>query len=129
MGPIVTTLHPSERCPAGFAWLALFLPWQEQGQPWFTDLTAEALPGVMTVCGSPDKDWILEVNGGGLGLEDLDGDGHLDLVVVDGSTLERVHAGEPGFPPRVFLGDGDGNFTAGGEGWACLLYTSPSPRD
>lgn len=117
MGPIVTTPHPSERSLAGFAWLALFLPSQEQGQPWFADVTADALPGVATVCGSPDKDWILEVNGGGLGLEDLNGDGHLDLVVVDGSTLKRVQADEPGFPPRVFLGRGDGTFAPAGEDW------------
>ena len=32
---------------------------------------AAALPGVVTQCGSPSKDWILEVNGGGLALGDL----------------------------------------------------------
>ena len=80
------------------------------------DLTA--LPGVVTTCGSPDKNYILEVNGGGLLLADFDADGDTDLVVVDGSTIERVAAGEPGLPPRLFLNDGAGRFTPAGEAWA-----------
>jgi len=83
----------------------------------FTDVTADALPNVTTTCGSPAKDYISEVNGGGLGLGDLDLDGDLDLVVVDGSTLTRAAAGEPGLPTRVFLNDGRGRFASGGEAW------------
>ena len=82
-------------------------------------MTASALPGVSTVCGSPNKRWIIEVNGGGLALVDLDGDSVLDLFLVDGSTLARAAAGEPGRPPRVFLGDGKGGFAPAGETWAC----------
>jgi hypothetical protein len=83
----------------------------------FTDVTTDALPNVTTTCGSLAKDFISEVNGGGLGLGDLDRDGDLDLVVVDGSTLARVASDEPGFPPRVFLNDGRGRFVPGGETW------------
>jgi enediyne biosynthesis protein E4 len=84
----------------------------------FVDTTAEALPDIVTTCGGTDKRWILEVNGPGLALEDFDGDGHIDLLLVDGSTMDRVLADEPGLPPRLFLGDGRGGFSPGGEAWA-----------
>jgi len=85
--------------------------------PRFTEVGAQALPGVVTTCGSPAKDWILEVNGGGLALGDFDRDGDHDLVVVDGSTVERAEKGEPGNPPRLFLNRGDGTFEPAGEPW------------
>ena len=72
---------------------------------------------ISTTCGSPAKDYILEVNGGGLVAADFDLDGHLDLVVVDGSTIERVRADEPGLPSRLLLGDGAGGFRAAGPEW------------
>ncbi|MBL8861319.1 MAG: CRTAC1 family protein [Planctomycetes bacterium] len=86
-------------------------------QPLFTEIGAAALPGVVTLCGSTTKDWILEVNGGGLALGDFDGDGDIDLVIVDGSTVERAEKGEPGNPPRLFLNRGDGTFEPAGEAW------------
>jgi hypothetical protein len=85
--------------------------------PQFTEIGSRALPGVSTHCGSPSKDWIIEANGGGVVLGDFDGDGVVDLVVVDGSTLDRVEKGEPGFPPRLFLGRGDGTFAPAGPAW------------
>ncbi|MEO0650428.1 MAG: CRTAC1 family protein [Planctomycetota bacterium] len=73
---------------------------------------------VRTLCGSPDKNYILEVNGGGLVLGDFDLDGSHDLVLVDGSTIERARAGEPGNPPRLLLNDGAGGFRTAPEPWA-----------
>jgi hypothetical protein len=84
-------------------------------RPLFTE---EEIPGSTTVCGSPDKRYIVEVNGGGLAFEDFDGDGDVDLFVVDGSTLEAALAGEPGRPPRLFSNDGKGRFEPAGEAWA-----------
>jgi hypothetical protein len=78
---------------------------------------------VRTTCGTPAKDYILEVDGGGLIVEDFNADGHLDLVVVDGSTLARAQAGEAGFPARLLLGDGRGGFTQAGEAWEAAPET------
>ena len=86
--------------------------------PLFVDVSEEALPGVVTTCGGTDKRWIVEVNGGGLALEDLDGDGDVDLLLVDGSTVERARTGLPGLPPRLFLNDGSGRFTPAEKEWA-----------
>jgi len=85
--------------------------------PLFVEIGARALPGVETTCGSLQKDYILEVNGGGVLLEDFDRDGSIDLVLVDGSTLARARAGEPSLPTRLFLGDGTGGFAPAGDAW------------
>jgi len=98
--------------------LVVSMPAQEAARvPLFVEAPG-ALPGVTTTCGTRAKDYILEVDGGGLALEDFDGDGDIDLVVVDGSTIERARAGEPGLPPRLYLNDGAGRFTPAGEAWA-----------
>ncbi len=88
-----------------------------QTTPPFIEIGARALPGVVTTCGSPAKDYILEVNGGGVLLADFDGDGRLDLLLVDGSTGERARKQESGLPPRLFLGRGDGTFRPAGAAW------------
>lgn len=85
--------------------------------PLFREIGGRALPGVETTCGGGANEYIAEVNGCGLALADFDGSGTIDLVLVDGSTIERVLAGEPGLPPRVFLGAGDGSFVPGAASW------------
>ena len=94
------------------------VPLQDAGAPLLVEAGASALPdGVRTTCGGAEKDFILEVNGGGLVVEDFDADGRLDLVVIDGSTIERVRAGEPGLPPRLFLNRGEGRFAPADGAW------------
>ncbi|MEZ5979475.1 MAG: CRTAC1 family protein [Planctomycetota bacterium] len=82
-----------------------------------TELRAGDVP-VTTLCGSREKNWIVEVNGGGVVLGDFDRSGSFDVVVISGSTVERADAGEPGEPPRLLLNDGAANFRDAGEAWA-----------
>ena len=87
------------------------------GDGLFVEVSSDALLEHPTTCGSQEKDWIIEVNGGGLVVEDFNADGVLDLVVVDGSTVDRARAGEAGEPPRLYLGDGACGFSLAGEAW------------
>ncbi len=84
----------------------LLLPALALGDGLLVEVTPDALLEHPTTSGSEEKDWIIEVNGGGLVVEDFNGDGTLDLVVVDGSTVGRARAGEAGEAPRLYLGDG-----------------------
>ena len=96
----------------------MFAPPPPPDLPLLVDVSEEALGEVSTTCGGLDKRWIVEVNGGGLALEDFDGDGDIDLLLVDGSTVERVREGKASFPPRLLLNDGGGRFTPAGKDWA-----------
>ena len=60
--------------------------------PKFEDVAAElgvTAPHIAT----PDKRYVIESMSGGLGLFDCDNDGRPDLVVVNGSTVERYRQG------------------------------------
>ncbi len=62
--------------------------------PLFEERGHDAGIDTVLTCGEVEtKPTILEVNGNGAALTDLDGDGDLDLVLVDGSTREAVAAG------------------------------------
>ena len=55
----------------------------------FADVTAAAgLSGFRHVSGGAEKNYILETTGSGVALWDFDGDGLLDIYLVNGSTLE-----------------------------------------
>ena len=61
--------------------------------------------------GTPDKDYIIETKGSGVGLIDYDNDGWLDIYLVNGSTFEAL-AGKA-TPPHaaLFHNNHDGTFT------------------
>ncbi len=93
----------------------------------FRDVAQDAGITPTLVCGSSEKNYILEVFGSGCIWFDYNNDGYVDLYVVNGSTLanllrpDRVKS-----PPNnyLFRNNGDGSFTdvtreAGvpGHGW------------
>ena len=64
----------------------------KQIPPQFEDVAAQA--GLTAVqISSPDKRYIIESMSGGIGLMDCDNDGKLDIVMVNGSTVDRYQKG------------------------------------
>ena len=82
-------------------------------EPWsvrFIDTAAKA--GVLAANVSGDiakKKYILEMNGSGLAFLDYNGDGHVDLFVVNGSRLDL--AADPKPVSHLYRNNGDGTFT------------------
>jgi len=60
--------------------------------PTFKDIAKEAGLTVSHIS-SPDKKYIVESMSGGAGLIDCDGDGKLDIITVNGSTIDRFRQG------------------------------------
>src|ERR1700756_4311259 len=90
----------------GFAfWISLFLvaislaqtpspkpPAPQSPVPQFEDVAQKAGLAVPHIS-SPDKKYIVESMSGGVGLVDCDNDGKLDIITINGSTVERYRQG------------------------------------
>ena len=75
----------------------------------FSDVTAAAgLSGFRHVSGGAEKNYIIETTGSGVALWDFDGDGLLDIYLVNGSTLEPRAGGLP--RAALFRNNGDRTF-------------------
>jgi hypothetical protein len=74
------------------------------------DATAQAGLDYRNLFGGPGKPYIIESTGNGAAWLDHDGDGDLDLFIVNGSTLERQAKGEPGPGNRLYRNDGPAGF-------------------
>ncbi|MDP6702173.1 MAG: hypothetical protein QGH25_21145, partial [Candidatus Latescibacteria bacterium] len=69
-------------------------------RPGFVDVAAAAGVALRTVSGSPEKEHIVECNTGGTALFDYDGDGDIDIFIVNGSRLGGY---DPASAPRSEL--------------------------
>ena len=77
----------------------------------FVDVTRAAGIEFHLTCGtSKEKLYILETQCGGAAAFDYDNDGWMDLLLVDGSTIEDYRAGKC-HPPRLYHNNHDGTFT------------------
>jgi enediyne biosynthesis protein E4 len=82
----------------------------EDPPPLFVDITESSGIRFQHVNGDPDvKDYIFEAKGGGIGAFDFDNDGWMDILIVQGSTLEMI---KDGTSPAMALyrNRGDGTF-------------------
>lgn len=61
--------------------------------------------------GVPEKQFIIETNGSGVGLIDYDNDGWLDIYLVNGSTYEAEQGKAPPPHAALFHNNHDGTFT------------------
>jgi len=87
------------------------------------DIAAAAGVTAPTWCGREAKPHIMESNGTGLALLDYDGDGDLDLYLVNGWRLEGSKVSERG-ENRLYRNEGDARFAdvskragVGDDGW------------
>src|SRR4030095_12967902 len=78
----------------------------------FTDVAAAIGITLMNICGGAAKDFILEANGNGAAFFDYNNDGNVDVLIVNGSTMDHYKAGGD---PLVALYKNDGGGLYGGN--------------
>jgi hypothetical protein len=78
----------------------------------FQDIAAKAgLAGWKHEMGTPEKNYILDTIGSGVGLIDYDNDGWLDIYMVNGSTDDAMSGKKPAPHAALFHNNHDGTFT------------------
>jgi hypothetical protein len=78
----------------------------------FQDVAAKAGLTIWThKMGTPDKKFILDTVGSGVGLIDYDNDGWMDIYLVNGSTDKAMAGMEPAPHAALFHNNHDGTFT------------------
>ena len=76
----------------------------------FADVTRAAGIDFYLTCGGPEKRYIMESMCGGIAVFDYDNDGWMDILLVNGSTLEDLKAGKC-HPSKLYRNHHDGTFT------------------
>lgn len=78
----------------------------------FKDIAKEAgLTSWTHVMGTPEKNFIIETNGSGVGLLDYDNDGWLDIYLLNGSTYDALSGKTTPPHAALFHNNHDGTFT------------------
>ena len=78
----------------------------------FEDISAKSgLVQWTHTMGTPEKRFIIEANGSGVGLLDYDNDGWLDIYLVNGSTYDALAGKTPAPKAALFHNNHDGTFT------------------
>ena len=75
----------------------------------FTDITHAAGIDFHLTCGSAEKIYIMESMCGGVAVLDYDNDGWMDILLVNGSTLEDIHSGKC-HTSKLYRNNHDGTF-------------------
>jgi len=84
----------------------------DKGPVVFEDATkAAGLSGWRHEMGTPQKKYILETDGSGVGLIDYDNDGWLDIYLVNGSTYDALSGKRTPPHAALFHNNHDGTFT------------------
>ena len=84
----------------------------DSGPVVFRDISRQAgLADWRHVMGTPEKNFILEADGSGVGLIDYDNDGWLDIYLVNGSTFKALNGKEAPPHAALFHNNHDGTFT------------------
>ena len=84
----------------------------DKGPVVFEDVTKTAgLAGWKHKMGVPEKNFIVETNGSGIGLIDFDNDGWLDIYLVNGATFDSLDGKEETPHAALFHNNHDGTFT------------------
>jgi enediyne biosynthesis protein E4 len=78
--------------------------------PRFVDVAAKSGIDFVLTCGGSDKRHIMESMCGGLAVFDYDNDGWMDILLVNGSTLEDRRSGKCHFS-KLFRNNHDGTFS------------------
>jgi enediyne biosynthesis protein E4 len=76
----------------------------------FVDVTKSTGIDFHLTCGGPEKRYIMESMCGGVAVFDFDNDGWMDVLMVDGSTLEDMNTGRC-HPPKLYRNNHDGTFS------------------
>jgi len=84
----------------------------KEGPVIFKDIAAQAgLTKWQNTMGTPEKKFILETTGSGVGLIDYDNDGWLDIYMVNGSTFDALSGKTTPPHAALFHNNHDGTFT------------------